>query len=83
MRRSGARWCLLATPIATTSGAGNVACEFGRVGQTRGDSMQLAHIYVNFPGTTEKAFQFYETVFGTKIGMKQTFGATTFMPNIP
>ena len=45
--------------------------------------MQLAHIYVNFPGTTEKAFQFYEAVFGTKIGMKQTFGETTFMPSIP
>src|SRR6188768_2982469 len=36
--------------------------------------MQLVHIYLNFPGTTKQAFQFYETVFGTKIAMIQTFG---------
>jgi PhnB protein len=45
--------------------------------------MHLVHIYVNFPGTTREAFQFYETVFGTKIAMMQTFGETTFMPNVP
>jgi len=45
--------------------------------------MQLVHVYVNFPGTTRKAFQFYETVFGTKIAMIQTFGEATFMPNVP
>jgi PhnB protein len=45
--------------------------------------MQLVHIYINFPGTTKEAFQFYETVFGTKIAMIQTFGETTFMPNVP
>ena len=45
--------------------------------------MQLVHIYVNFPGTTREAFRFYETVFGTKIAMIQTFGETTFMPNVP
>ncbi len=45
--------------------------------------MQLVHIYLNFPGTTREAFQFYETVFGTKIAMIQTFGETSFMPNVP
>ena len=27
--------------------------------------MQLVHVYVNFPGTTREAFEFYETVFET------------------
>jgi len=45
--------------------------------------MQLAHIYINLPGTTKEAFRFYETVFGTKIAMIQTFGETSFMPNVP
>jgi PhnB protein len=45
--------------------------------------MKLAHFYLNFPGNAEEAFQFYETVFGTKISMKQTFGETAFMPNVP
>lgn len=45
--------------------------------------MQLVHIYLNFPGTTEEAFHFYETVFGTRITMMQTFGETSFMPNVP
>jgi len=45
--------------------------------------MQLVHFYLNFPGTTEEAFRFYEGVFGTRIAMKQTFGETSFMPNVP
>jgi PhnB protein len=45
--------------------------------------MQLAHFYLNFPGTTEEAFRFYETVFGTRITMIQTFGEASFMPNVP
>jgi len=45
--------------------------------------MQLVHIYLNFPGTTREAFQYYEAVFGTKIAMMQTFGETSFMPNAP
>ena len=45
--------------------------------------MQLVHLYLNFPGTTREAFKFYETVFGTKIAMIQTFGETSFMPNVP
>jgi PhnB protein len=36
--------------------------------------MQLVHFYLNFPGTTEEAFRFYATVFGTKIVAMQTFG---------
>ena len=45
--------------------------------------MQLVHFYLNFPGTAKEAFQFYETVFGTKIAMIQTFGQAAFMPNVP
>ncbi len=45
--------------------------------------MQLVHVYLNFPGTTEEAFRFYETVFGTRIAMMQTFGETSFIPNVP
>jgi PhnB protein len=45
--------------------------------------MQLVHIYLNFPGQTEEALQFYASVFGTKILFKQTFGETTFIPNVP
>jgi PhnB protein len=45
--------------------------------------MQLVHFYLNFPGTTREAFQFYETVFQTKIALIQTFGEAPFMPNVP
>ncbi len=45
--------------------------------------MQLVHVYLNFPGTTEEAFRFYETVFGTRIMMMQTFGDTPFVSNVP
>jgi PhnB protein len=45
--------------------------------------MQLVHFYLNFPGNTEEAFNYYATVFGTKILMKMTFGETGFMPNVP
>ncbi len=45
--------------------------------------MQLVHVYRNFPGTTEEAFKFYETVFGTKIVMMQTFGDTPFVQGAP
>jgi PhnB protein len=45
--------------------------------------MQLVHVYINFPGTTREALEFYETVFNTKITMIQTFGETSFMQNVP
>jgi PhnB protein len=45
--------------------------------------MQLVHVYLNFPGTTEEALRYYETVFGTRIAMMQTFGETSFIPNVP
>jgi PhnB protein len=45
--------------------------------------MQLVHVYLNFPGTTEEAFRFYETVFGTRIAMIQTFGETSFAAHAP
>jgi PhnB protein len=50
---------------------------------SQGAPMQTVNVYLNFPGTTDEAFRFYETVFGTRISMKQTFGETTFMPNVP
>jgi PhnB protein len=45
--------------------------------------MQLVHVYVNFPGTTDEAFRLYETVFGTKTMMRMTFGEAPWMPNVP
>jgi len=45
--------------------------------------MQLVHVYLNFPGNTREALEFYAGVFGTKIMMLQTFGETSFMPNVP
>jgi PhnB protein len=45
--------------------------------------MQLVHVYLNFPGTTEEAFRLYESVFGTKTLFRQTFGETTFMKGVP
>ncbi len=45
--------------------------------------MQLAHFYLNFPGTAAQAFRYYEGVFGTKIAMIQTFGDTPFVQNVP
>jgi PhnB protein len=41
--------------------------------------MQLAHVYVNFPGNAAEAFSYYEKVFGTKTVMKMTFGETAWM----
>ena len=45
--------------------------------------MQLVHFYLNFPGTAREAFEFYATVFHTKIALIQTFGEAAFMPNVP
>jgi PhnB protein len=45
--------------------------------------VQLVHVYLNFPGNTDEALRLYETVFGTKVAMRQTFGETTFIPNVP
>jgi PhnB protein len=45
--------------------------------------MKTVHVYLNFPGTTRQALEFYEKVFGTKIAFLQTFGETTFLPNVP
>jgi len=45
--------------------------------------MQLVHVYLNFPGNTEEAFKYYETVFGTRIVMMQTIGDTSFVKNAP
>ena len=45
--------------------------------------MKLVHVYLNFPGNTEEALRFYETVFGTKISMIMTFGGAGFIPNVP
>jgi PhnB protein len=45
--------------------------------------MQLAHIYVHFPGTAEEALRYYETVFGTRIVAMQTFGDAPFVKDAP
>lgn len=45
--------------------------------------MKLVHFYVNFPGTAEAAFSFYEKVFDAKIVMKMTFGDAPFVPHAP
>lgn len=45
--------------------------------------MQLVHVYLNFPGTTEEALRFYEGVFGTKIVAMMTFGETPFIKDPP
>lgn len=45
--------------------------------------MELVHVYLNFPGNAEEALHFYETVFGTRIAMKMTFGEAPFVPNVP
>ncbi len=45
--------------------------------------MQLVHVYLNFPGTTDEALRLYEQVFGTRTIMRQTFGDASFVPNVP
>lgn len=45
--------------------------------------MQLVHIYVNFPGNTDEALALYESVFGTKVVARMTFGDAPFIPNVP
>ena len=45
--------------------------------------MKLVHFYLNFPGTAEEAFRYYESVFGTKIVAVQTYGATPFVGPVP
>jgi len=45
--------------------------------------MQLVHVYVNFPGTTAEALRLYESVFGTSLVTKMTFGEVPWLPNVP
>jgi len=45
--------------------------------------MQLVHVYLNFPGNAEEAFNFYARVFGTRIAMKATFGEVPFVKGVP
>ena len=45
--------------------------------------MQLVHVYLNFAGNTDEALRLYESVFGTKVLFRQTFGETAFIPNVP
>jgi PhnB protein len=44
--------------------------------------MQLVHVYVNFPGTTEEALRLYEQVFGTRVIAKMTFGEAAWVQNV-
>ncbi len=39
--------------------------------------------YLNFPGTTEEAFNFYKSVFGGEFSMLQRFGDTPNCEQIP
>lgn len=45
--------------------------------------MQLVHIYVNFPGTTEEALKYYEGVFGTRIVALMRYAEAPFVQNAP
>ena len=45
--------------------------------------MKLAHFYLNFPGTCEEAFEYYETVFNTKIVGTMRFGEAGFVGPVP
>lgn len=45
--------------------------------------MQHVHVYLNFAGTTDEALRLYESVFGTRVVFRQTFGESTFIPNVP
>lgn len=45
--------------------------------------MRLVHIYLNFPGTCEEAFRFYEKVFETKIEGILRFGEASFAGDVP
>ena len=45
--------------------------------------MQLVHVYLNFPGNAEEAFNFYAKVFGTTILMKATYGEVPFIQGAP
>lgn len=49
----------------------------------RNNAMQLVHVYVNFPGSTDEALRLYETVFGTKTLGRMTFGDAPWVPNVP
>jgi PhnB protein len=42
--------------------------------------MQLVHVYINFPGTTDEAFKLYESVFGTRTIARMTFGEVPWGP---
>lgn len=45
--------------------------------------MQLVHVYVNFPGTTDEAFRHYEQIFQTKTESRMTFGGTPWAQGVP
>jgi len=40
--------------------------------------MKLVHFYLNFPGTAREAFEYYASVFGTKIIGALTYGEAGF-----
>jgi PhnB protein len=45
--------------------------------------MKLAHFYINFPGTCEEAFKYYEKVFNSKIVATVRFGEAGFGGPVP
>lgn len=45
--------------------------------------MQLVHVYLNFPGTTDEALRLYAEVFQTKLLGRMTFGDAPWVGNVP
>lgn len=45
--------------------------------------MQLVHIYLNFPGTTDEALALYQEVFGTQTLARVTFGEAPWAGDVP
>jgi PhnB protein len=45
----------------------------GRIHSYRGSAMKTANFYLNFPGNTEEAFNFYKSIFGVEIMMLVRF----------
>lgn len=45
--------------------------------------MKLVHVYINFPGNTGEAIDYYEQVFQTKAVARMAFGEVPWVPNVP
>jgi PhnB protein len=45
--------------------------------------MATANLYLNFPGNTEEAFQYYQSIFGGEFEELKRFSDTPFGANLP